>query len=192
MIEKTENFEELVGGQVTHNRKRLLGFGILSLILGVIGTGMSVSMTLTSILIIGIFVIVTGIIFFIEAFSAPDWSGKLYYLLLSILYVITGIIMVVYPAASAVWFTLFLVIFFSVAGIMRIIAGFLSRDELSGWGWMVFGGLLNIILAVMIYAQWPESGLWVIGLFVSIELIVQGINAIVLSRVIKQAQSELK
>jgi uncharacterized membrane protein HdeD (DUF308 family) len=71
---------------------------------------------------------------------------------------------------------------------MRIIAGFQVKGELDGWGWMVFAGILNIILGLLIYAQWPASGLWVIGLFISIELIIQGINAIVLSREIKKIQ----
>lgn len=68
---------------VTRNRKRLLGFGILSVILGVVGMSMSVMMTLTSILIMGIFVIAMGIMFFIDAFSLPNWGDKISNLLLS-------------------------------------------------------------------------------------------------------------
>lgn len=192
MAENTENFEEMVAGEVTRNRKRLMGFGILSLILGIIGTYMSVAVTMASILILGIFVISVGALLLLEAFSAPEWKGKLGHLILSLLYVIAGIAMVAYPGASAVWFTLFLAVFFMMIGIMRIVTGFRIKDELAEWGWMVFGGLLNIILGIMIYSQWPVSGLWVIGLFISIELIIQGVNAIVLSRVVKKSQEVLQ
>ncbi|MBE8233040.1 MAG: hypothetical protein HAW67_04835 [Endozoicomonadaceae bacterium] len=64
---------------------------------------------------------------------------------------------------------------------------FQIKDRSSGWGWVAFGGVINIILGVMVYQQWPASGLWVIGMFISIELIIQGINAITLSRIEKDA-----
>ncbi len=192
MAENIENFEEMIVGEVTRNRKRLMWFGILSLILGIIGTYMSVAVTMASILILGIFVISVGALLLIEAFSAPEWKGKLGHLILSLLYVIAGITIVAYPGASAVWFTLFLAVFFIMIGMMRIVTGFRIKDELAEWGWMVFGGLLNIILGIMIYSAWPVSGLWVIGLFISIELIIQGVNAIVLSRVVKKSQEVLQ
>ena len=185
MTENTESFEDMVSGEVSRSRKRLMGLGILSIVLGLIGTYMSVAMTMASILILGIFVICVGLLLLIEAFFAPEWKEKLGNLILSILYVISGIVIVSYPGASAVWFTLFLIVFLSVIGIMRILTGFRVKDELTGWGWIVFGGILNIILGIMIYSEWPVSGLWVIGLFISIELIVQGFNAIFLSRKVK-------
>lgn len=192
MAEKIENLTQTISGVVTQNRKRLMALGILSIIFGIIGTYMSVAMTMASILILGVFVIIAGIVFIVEAFSAPAWKGKLFNLLLSILYVIAGIIIVMYPGASAIWFTLFLAAFFIVIGIVRIITGFQVKNELNGWGWMVFSGLVNVILGILIYAQWPISGLWVIGLFISIELIVQGINAIVLSMEVKKVQKKIK
>lgn len=96
------------------------------------------------------------------------------------------------PAESAVWFTLFIAAFLIVVGVMRIVIGFQMKDEISGWGWMVFGGLLSIVLGVLIYMEWPFSGLWVIGLFISVELIIQGINGIALSCAIKKTQKEFK
>ena len=192
MVENTQNLGDMISGAVTKNRKRLMGFGIFSLIFGIIGMYMSVAMTMASILVLGVFMLIAGIVFFIETFSAPQWSGKLLSLLLSILYGVAGTIVIIYPGASAVWFTLFLAAFFIVIGIVRIVQGFQAKGELNGWGWLVFLGMIDIILGFMIYAQWPVSGLWVIGMFISIELIVQGINAIVLSREIKKTQKEIR
>jgi len=133
-----------------------------------------------------------GFVFLVEAFSAPQWKGKLMNLLIALLYIVAGGIMIVNPAGSAVWFTLFIAAFLIVVGVTRMIVGFQIKDEISEWGWMVFGGVLSIILGILIYMQWPLSGLWVIGLFISIELMVQGVNAIALSRVIKQGQKDIK
>ena len=191
MNEKTEKLVESISGAVTKNRKRLMWFGILFVILGVIGTYMSVAMTMASILILGIFVIVAGVLYIIEAFSAPDWVGKIFDLIVAFLYIVLGILIVMYPAASAAWFTLFLAGFFMIIGVIRLISGLMAKGKVSGWGWMVFAGLLSLTLGIMIIAQLPESGLWVIGLFISIELIIQGVNAIVLSQAIKEADKEI-
>ena len=191
MATHTKNLANEISGAVTKNRKRLMGFGIVTLIFGIIGVYMSVAMTMASILVLGIFIFLVGLVFIVEAFSAPDWKGKLAYILLSLLYIIGGAVIVMNPAASAVWFTLFLAIFFIIIGIFRIIAGFQAKGEVSSWGWIVFVGILDIVLGIMIYSHWPVSGLWVIGLFISIELIVRGIDAIILSRQAKKLQNSL-
>ena len=191
-MQETVNIAQEISTVVTKNRKRLLGFGILSLVLGIIGTFMSVMMTMTSMIFFGILIIIGGFAFLVEAFSAPEWKGKFLNLFIAILYIIAGGMIIANPAGSAVWFTLFIAGFLMVVGMMRIIMGFQIKDEISGWGWMVFGGVLSIMLSILIYAQWPFSGLWVIGLFISIELIMQGINSIALSRVIKQGQKDIK
>ena len=191
MSNETEYLKEVIASTVTQNRKRLLGFGILSLVLGVMGTFMSVAVTMASIMVFGMLLIIAGVIFLIDSFSAPEWKGRLLGLLISLLYVAGGIVMVMYPTGSAVWFTLFIAAFLIVIGATRIFMGFKIKDIVKAWGWMVFGGILSIVLGIMIYAQWPFSGLWVIGLFISIEMIIQGFNAIILSRVIKTAQKYL-
>lgn len=191
MNEKIENVKELVSSEVTRNRKRLMGFGTLSLIFGIVGIFMSTTLTITSVFIFGVFVVVIGFIFLIEAFSAPQWKGRLLNFLLAILYIIAGIIMVLDPSATAVWFTLFIAAFLIIIGGMRIITGFKMKDDIDNWGWIIFSGLLTILLGVMIYAQWPESGLWVIGLFISVELIMQGINTILLSKDVKKVQEKV-
>ena len=188
----TIDLDTMASGMVTKNRKRLMGYGILSVIFGFVGIYMSTAMTITSILIIGILMLIVGIVFIVESFSSPSWKGKLLNLLLSILYVGAGIVTISNPLATAVWFTLFLAIFLGIIGVMRIIMAFQIRNRTRGWGWVASGGILNIILGVLVYLQWPESGLWVIGLFISIELIIHGINAITLSSIVKEAQKEAK
>jgi len=190
MKTEAEEVLEIVSEAITKNRKRLMWFGIISLILGVIGTFMSTIITMTSVIMLGIFVIIIGIIFFIEVFSAPKWKGKLFSFVIATLYIISGAIMIGNPMGSAVSFTLFIAIILIVLGIARIIIAFQVKNQTDGWIWIIFSGILNILLGVMIYAQWPESGLWVIGLFVSIDLIIQGINAIILSRIANEMVEE--
>ena len=163
-----------VAGEVRANWGWLLFMGIALLVLGIIGLYMVGTLTIVSMLWFGIFVIVGGILLLIDAFKAEGWKAKLWEILIAVAYILAGIIMVANPGKSAVWFTLFIGAFLLVSGIFRIIVGFQVRNEVKGWGWTVFGGVLSIILSFMIFAQWPYSGLWVIGLFIAIEMIMQG------------------
>ncbi len=190
MENKNIDIASLASGMVTKNRKRLMGYGILSVIFGFIGLYMSTMMTITTILVLGIFMLIVGIVFMVEAFSSPEWQGKLLNLGLSILYIGAGAITIANPVAAAVWFTLFLAVFLGMIGVLRIIMAFQIRTRTRAWAWVAFGGVLNIVLGLLVYMGWPESGLWVIGMFISIELIIHGFNAIVLSRIVKEAQKE--
>lgn len=189
-IEK--NIVQEISGAVTKNRKRLMGAGVITLLFGIIGTFMSTVVTLSSMFILAIFVIFAGVLFLVESFSAPEWKGKLLNLLIAILYIVAGGVIIVNPLGSAMWFTLFISIFLIIAGLFRIVLAIKIKEEISAWGWILFGGVINIILGVLIYSEWPLSGLWVIGLFISIEMIIQGMNAIILSKTVKTVQKGIK
>jgi uncharacterized membrane protein HdeD (DUF308 family) len=63
--------------------------------------------------------------------------------------------------------------FFLVAGLFALITPFVV--SLPDWGWHALNGLITLLLGILVLAQWPVSGLWVIGLFVGIELIFAGV-----------------
>jgi uncharacterized membrane protein HdeD (DUF308 family) len=83
-------------------------------------------------------------------------------------------------------FTLLLAGAILVTGVLRIVMAFQHRDA-SGWGWLLFGGVVAVVLGLMIVSAWPVSGLWVIGLFVAIELIVNGWSAVILALAARDA-----
>jgi len=191
MKEKIEDIAKDISGAITKNTKYLMLFGIFSLIFGIIGLFMSPAMTIASILVFGIFVLITGGLFLYEGFTAPKWDGRFLNILLSLIYLAAGVIMLVYPGPSAIWFTLFIAAFLIVMGTIRIIMGFKAKSKVDKWMWIVFSGVLNIVLGILIYAQWPLSGEWVIGLFISIDLMIQGINAIVISQTVKENHEDI-
>ena len=178
-----------VASEVRANWGWLLFMGIALVVLGIIGLYMVGTLTIVSMLWFGIFVIVGGILLLIDAFKAEGWKAKLWEILIAVAYILAGIIMVANPGKSAVWFTLFIGAFLLVSGIFRIIVGFQVRNEVKGWGWTVFGGVLSIILSFMIFAQWPYSGLWVIGLFIAIEMIMQGTSMISIAMAAKASKN---
>ena len=76
MLYTNIDINSLTTGMVTKNRKRLMGYGILSVIFGFIGLYMSTVMTMSTILMLGIFMLIVGIVFIVEFFSLPDWARE--------------------------------------------------------------------------------------------------------------------
>lgn len=173
MTTTEQQMTEQTAPVVRKNANWLMLLGILLVVLGVIGLGMEVSLTIGSVLFFGFLILAGGILQLIDAFKAEGWKSVLYHILIALLYIAAGIIMITNPLLGAVWMTMVIAAVLIVVGILRIVMG-LQLRPLKGWGWTVAAGVATIVLGAMIFAQWPASGLWVIGLFIAIELIMQG------------------
>jgi uncharacterized membrane protein HdeD (DUF308 family) len=110
---------------------------------------------------------------------ASKWSGLFLSLLLGILYIITGLLCIANPRMAAITLTLWIAALCFVIGLFKMITSLMLRFE--HWGWVFFNGLITFILGALIYANWPVSGLWVIGLFIGIDLILAGWTWVLLS-----------
>lgn len=150
----------------------LLALGIVLLVLGLLAVVDSVTATVVSMLYIGWILVVAGIFFAVQAFRFRAHGHLFLHLLNAALALVIGAILVRNPVAAAVTLTLLLAAYFVVAGVFRIVSALSVR--VPGWGWGLLNGVITLILGIMVWSQWPVSGLWVIGLFVGIDLIVIG------------------
>jgi uncharacterized membrane protein HdeD (DUF308 family) len=178
-----------VKNEVRANWGWLMFMGLVLVVLGCIGLYMTGMLTLVSIFYIGIMLLAGGVLMLIDAFRAEGWKAKVWAILLSLIYAISGCVMIVDPAASAIWFTLFIAVFLLASGVARIIIGFTVRKEVGSWAWTVFSGVISIVFAVLIYNAWPFSGLWVIGMYVAIEMLLQGTSMISIALAAKRANA---
>ncbi len=62
--------------------------------------------------------------------------------------------------------------FFLIGGLFQLIGSL--TVHVPGWGWQAVDGIITLVLGVLVLSQWPVSGLWVIGLFIGIDLIFYG------------------
>ncbi|MEJ2716813.1 MAG: DUF308 domain-containing protein [Deltaproteobacteria bacterium] len=180
----------LVFGDAKKNWGWILALGIISLILGIIGLGMTVMLTLAGVLLFGILLLIGSGFQFFDAFKCKGWKMVLWHIIIAVLYLIAGIAMIINPLRASLILTLVFAGVLIVVGIARLIMAFQLKG-LGNWGWTLFGGIVSIILGGIIFAQWPISGLWVIGLFVAIELIVNGWSYIFVALAAKNAGSGL-
>jgi len=192
MVKGEQDYLKALKDAAEKHKKGFMALGILSLVLGIVGLFISVAVTIASTIIFGVFAVIAGILFFVEAFSQDGTGTKILMLLVGVLYIIGGTVMVVYPTMSAVSITLVMAIFLMAIGVVRIISGFMMRQESSAWIMVVINGVLGLILGALVYSDWPESGAWVIGMFVSIELIVQGITILAISSAAKKVTKSIK
>lgn len=153
--------------------------GLLLIALGGLVINQAVAATLFSMFFFGFLVIGAGLVQIVQAFLARQWSGLFLSLLLGILYCVTGALCILRPAEAAINITLLIAGFCFVSGLFKIIASLMMRFE--HWGWVLFNGLITFVLGLMIYQQWPLAGLWIIGLFVGIDMILSGWSWLLLS-----------
>jgi uncharacterized membrane protein HdeD (DUF308 family) len=151
----------------------LLGLGAFLSALGVLLIVAPAVGTLAVDLLVGWLLMVGGVAQLIHAFMTKAWRGFLLELLSGALYAIVGILLVFYPMAGAQALTLCLGGFLAIDGVVRIGMALRLRPG-HGWGWVLLGGIVTLILAAMIWTQWPGSAIWVIGLLVGINLLFTG------------------
>jgi uncharacterized membrane protein HdeD (DUF308 family) len=175
-----------VFGDVTKKWGWLLALGIVYVVLGTIGLGMEVALTIASVMLFGGFLFAGGIFELIHAFQAKGWKGRLPAILIGLAYAAGGILIFLDPLAASAGLTLMLGVLLLVIGVMRIVLAFGMKGHAS-WVWPGLSGVLSIVLGLMIISKWPASGLWVIGLFVAIELIIQGWSSIFLALAARNA-----
>lgn len=165
--------QQAIFGELKKNWGWLLAFGILSIVLGTIGLGMTFVMTEVSIIFFGVLLIVGGVFQLLDAFKCKGWKSTLWHILIASLYIVAGILMVSQPLMAAASLTLIIAWILIGVGISRIIMAFQLKPA-QGWFWTLLAAIVSIVLGIMILAEWPVSGLQVIGLFVAIELIFNG------------------
>jgi uncharacterized membrane protein HdeD (DUF308 family) len=164
----------------------LLALGILLIILGTIGLWMSFAMTLVSVLMFGALLVVAGVFQLFNAFQLKGWKSVLFHVAIALLYLIAGFVIYSDPVVASLTLTMVLAGFLVAVGILRIIMAFQMRPA-NGWFWPLLSGLITILLGVMIAAQWPASGFWIIGLFVAIEMIMNGWSSVLFALAARKA-----
>ena len=146
--------------------------GIVLIILGVIALAYDVFTTIASVFVFGWLLMIGGIIEIVHGFQTHRWGGFFLHLLAGLLFLVAGLVFFVNPLAGALSLTLLLGAFFLVGGVFEIIGS--VRLRAPHWAWAVLGGLITAVLGVMLWAQWPSSGLWFIGFAVGISMIFRG------------------
>lgn len=161
-----------------------VALGVALLILGGIAFGNLFFATVVSVYYVGMLMLIAGIIEIIHAFNVKTWKGFFFWLLSGLLYTAAGIVTFNNPVLAAGVLTILLAVALVGAGIFRIWMGVQVKPE-AGWGWLIFAGVITALTGILIAVQWPVNSLFILGLFLAIDLVFQGWSFIVFGLGIK-------
>ena len=172
-IDQVKQMRAAVLGAAAKVPGALIGLGILFIVLGMIGVAGQTLFSFVSINVLGAFLILGGVLQGAHALQSHGWKSVGVQLVLAALYIAAAIFTWAFPIPALEAITLWLAAIFFVTGALRLISAFQHR-HFREWFWLVLSSAISILMGVLIMNGYPESSLWLPGMLIAIELLLQG------------------
>ncbi|PVA10219.1 hypothetical protein DC366_10330 [Pelagivirga sediminicola] len=163
------------GQEAAHNKWLLLIIGIVTLIGGLIAIAMPLLASFTATLVAGWVLVASGLVGIIAAIRRRHGWHMLSAALGAALSVLIGVLILLQPMLGLLTLTALIIAFFAASGAVRVYYGIRLLRDGTGGGWMIAGGALSLILAVMLISGLPFSAAWVPGVLLGIDLTIWGV-----------------
>jgi uncharacterized membrane protein HdeD (DUF308 family) len=157
--------------------------GVVLILLGMAAIGSATLATVATMLVFGWLLMAGGVLQIVHAFWARRWGGFVLQLLVGLLQFVVGVMVANHPLAAGGALTLLMAAFFVVGGIVRLAAAVALPFD--GRVWLFLSGLITLLMGLLIWAEWPSSAMWVIGLFVGVDLLIHGWWLVMLAVAVK-------
>lgn len=154
--------------------------GILLIVLGIVGIALPVASTIFAETWFALILVSAGAAKLFYAFQTRSQGGFVWKLLLSAIYIATGIMLFTNPLTGILTLTLLLGSFLLTEGTFELILAFRLRPQ-QNWTWVLTDGLITLLLGAFIWFQWPSNAPWLIGTLVGASVISTGISRVMLS-----------
>ena len=158
---------------IRSNAKTARWVGIFLVIAGIVSLFAPLAAGAALATMVGLLLAFGGISLLLLAFRAGSFGHGMVVFLVGALTAVAGIYMMSEPGVALVTMGVFLAMYFAVTGIVEIIYA-LRLKPVQGWGWLLFGGIVSLLLGIMMWRQMPLSGAWAIGVLVGIRLLMSG------------------
>jgi uncharacterized membrane protein HdeD (DUF308 family) len=153
---------------------------ILMIVAGLFAIASPLVAGITVTAIVGWLLLISAGLHFVYAFRGGRAAAVVWEILLAIVYGLVGIYVLANPAIGLATLTFVIAFYLFVEGILELVASYQLRNE-SGAGWLLFDGIVTLLLAIMIWSSWPSSGVWAIGTLVGVSMFFSGIARLMLS-----------
>jgi uncharacterized membrane protein HdeD (DUF308 family) len=167
---------EITAAAATGGRE-MTWFGIITIIIGILAIAAPSITGLSVMLLVGLLVLAGGIVRMIWAFRARSLGRGLFGLAIGGLTLLCGVALLTHPLFASGVLTIMLAVYLMVDGVFEFVAAFRVRPS-SGWVWPLVGGILSFLLGLMIWQQFPLSGVWAIGVLLGFKLLLVGMAII--------------
>lgn len=162
----------------------ILALGVVMTIAGVLAIAYPCVATITTVQLFGVLLVIAGVAEIVGGLWAGRLGGFALHLLCGLVALFVGAALLDRPALVAAGYTLVLAVFFVAAGIARVV--FALTQRFSGWGWVLLNGAVSLLLGVLIWRELPSSALWVIGTFVGIDLVLNGLSWVMIAVAVRK------
>jgi uncharacterized membrane protein HdeD (DUF308 family) len=166
----------------------LLACGCISIVAGMAAIAYSVIATLVSVIFLAALMIFAGVLEGAYAIRHRERGHLTLYLLEALLAIVIGALLLRSPVSGAVVLTMLVAAYFVVSGIFRVVGALALR--LPHWGWLLTSGIINLGLGIIVFSGWPVTGLWVLGMFIGINLLFSGWARVMLALALRSHRLE--
>jgi uncharacterized membrane protein HdeD (DUF308 family) len=157
-----------------------IGLSIVMIVAGVLAIALPWAAALAANILVGWMLVLSGGAHFAFASQGGRKSAVIWEVLLGILYLLIGVYVLINPVLGLISIALALAVYLLVEGILESVLAFRLRP-ISGWGWLLFDGIITLFLAIMVWRLWPSGAEWVIGTLVGLSMFFSGISRLMLS-----------
>jgi uncharacterized membrane protein HdeD (DUF308 family) len=163
----------------------LVALGILQILLGGVAVASPLAGGLVVTMVLGISLIVAGIARLFTAFAADSFGAGTLAFVWGLLVATTGFFVFTNPGVGLATLTLVISIMLFISGLSECAVAFHAKPE-SGWGWILTGGIVSVILAIMVWRRFPFSSIWLVGTLVGINLLVTGFETVMVGTAVRR------
>ena len=171
--------------------KASVAFGAVLSVLGIFAVIAPLFAGIAVTVLIGLLLLAAGIAEMIFAFQAGSFGKGVLRFLFGGLSLLAGVVVLAAPAENLGVLTIMLAVFFVLGGVTDIVLAFKVRP-VDGWGWTLFSGVVSIVLGIFIVAQWPVSGIWAVGIYVGVRMLMHGWMLMALGRTGQETLTHLQ
>lgn len=167
-----------------------IGLSVLMIVAGILAIASPLAAGIAVNVVIAWLLLFSGGVHLVFSWYTRSTGGFLWELLVGLLYIVIGAYLLMHPVAGLLSLTIALAMYLFLEAILEFVLGFTLRP-LPGSGWLLFDGVITLILAVMIWRTWPSNSGWVIGLLVGISMLFSGTSRLMLSLAARSVTSKL-
>lgn len=168
-----------------------IAIGVVLVIVGFLAIGSPLVAGLSVSVFVGVMLLIGGIGQLALAFKAGSFGKGLLLIIVGIAAALAGLLMITQPASGLASLTIFLAVYFFATGIVESFWAFQIKPA-KGWGWTLFSGIVTVLLGLMIWRQFPISGVWAIGTLVGIRMLFSGWTLIMFGSAARGVVKEVK
>ncbi len=168
-----------------------IGLSVLMIVAGILAIALPLGAGIAVNVLVAWVLVFSGCAHLVFTWYTRSTGGIVWELLIGILYIFIGGYLLMHPLAGLASLTIALAMYLFLEAVLEFILGFTLRP-LPGSGWLLFDGIVTLVLAVMIWRTWPSSTAWVIGTLVGISMLFSGTSRLMFSLAARSVAVSMK